>query len=1108
MAAACVGGALLSAFLQVAFHRVTSPKLLHFFRGRKLDEALLRKLNIKLLSINSLADDAEQKQFMDTRVKAWLSAVKDVVFDAEDLLDEIDYELTKRQVEAESECQSLSSKVSSFFNSTFSSFNRKIDSGLKQVLENLEYLASQKGDLGLKEATYFGLQPGSVSEVQQKLPSTSLVAENVIYGRDDDTETIFNWLTSETHNHSQLSILSIVGMGGVGKTTLAQHVYNDPRMEEVHFSIKAWVCVSDYFDVMVVTSTILEAITKSKDDSRNLEMAHARLKEKLSGKKFFLVLDDVWNERRDKWEAVQTPLNFGATGSKILVTTRSEKVATTMWSSKVHRLMHLQEDHCWDVFAKHAFQDDHPQLNAEMKDIGIKIVKKCKGLPIALKAIGSLLHTKSSFSERECVLESKIWDLPREENEIMPALLLSYHHLSSHLKRCFTYFALFPKDYKFDKESIILLWLAENFLHCPQHNKSPEEIGELYFDDLLSRSFFQRSSGLESCFVMHDLLNDLAKYVCGDIYFNLEVDKALFIPERARHISFAINDVKYFDSSYDAKRLRTFIPLPTFIKLSPLNDPWQCKVSFHELFSKFKFIHTLSLLCCSGLLEVPDSIGDLKHLRSLDLSCTHIRKLPDSSCLLYNLQILKLNYCLLLKELPSNLYKLSNLRCLEFIGTSVRKMPMHMGKLKNLQVLSSFYVGKSSGIQQLVGLNLHGGLLIGDMQNILNPSDALQVDLKNKKHLVKLELEWNSNQIPDNPRKEKQVLEYLQPPKHLKNFSISHYGGTQFPSWLSDSSLSNVVSLRLIGCKYVLQLPPLGLLPFLKELTIIELDGIVGVGAEFHGSSSSSFTCLETLYFYNMKEWEEWDCETPFPRLQHLSIVHCPKLKGLPNQLLHVKQIIICECERFTISGHNTESSTLERIGDTINNNSLEVLHIYSCLYINIPLRLRYNLLVTLDIDGGFDSPMTFPLDFFPKLCSLKLRCCNLQMISQDHTHNHLKDLDISKSPQFESFPMEGLSAPKLVKFSIKELKNLKLLPKRMDILLPSLTDIRILDCPQVELCSDGGLPSNLNTMDLSDCSKFMASMKMALGANNSLEVLSVQKLDVESFPDEGIVVV
>jgi len=1093
MAAACVGGALLSAFLQVAFDRLASPQVIDFFRGRKLDQKLLGNLNIMLHSINALADDAELKQFRDPHVKAWLFAVKEAVFDAEDLLDEIDYELTRRRVQAQP--QTITYKVSNFFNTTFSSFNKKIESGLKEVLDKLEYLARQKGALGLKEPTYSSGESGS--NVSQKLPSTSLVAESVIYGRDADKDMIINWLTLETHIQKQPSILSIVGMGGLGKTTLAQHVYNDPKMDDAKFDTKAWVCVSNYFDVLIVSKTILEAITDKKDDSGNLEMVHKRLKERLSGKKILLVLDDVWNQSRDEWEAVQTPLSYGAPGSRILVTTRNEKVASNM-QSKVHRLKQLQEDECWKVFEKHASKDDNLELKDELKEIGRRIVEKCKGLPLALKTIGCMLRTKSSISDWESILESNTWDLPEEDSEIIPALFLSYHDLPSYLKRCFAYCALFPKDYEFVKEELILLWMAENFLQCPQQIRHPEEVGEHYFNDFLSRSFFQQSSRFQSCFVMHDLLNDLAKYVCGDICFNLEADKARCIPKMTRHFSFAIKEVKYFDSLHNGKRLRTFIPLPTFGSMSFVNDPWQCKLSLHELFSMFKFIHILSLLCCSGLREVPDSLGDLKHLRSLDLSCTDIRKLPDSTCLLYNLQILKLNYCHFLKELPSNLYKLNNLRCLEFIATSVRKVPMHMGKLKNLQVLSSFYVGKSSefGIQQLVGHNLHGRLSIGDMQNIVDPSDALQVDLKNKKHLVELELEWNSNHITDNPRREKQVLEYLQPSKHLKNFSISYYGGTQFPSWLCDNSLSNMVSLSLIGCKYCLQLPPLGHLPFLKKLMIIELDGIVSVGAEFHGSDSSSFTSLETLYFSNMKEWEEWECETAFPLLKHLSIVQCPKLKGLPKQLLHVKQIIICECERFTIN--------MERTGGTITNNSLEVLRIYSCLYMNIPMRLCYNLLVTLELDGGFESPMTFPLDFFPQLSSLKLSCGNLQMISQNHTHNHLKDLDISKSPQFESFPIDGLSAPRLVRFSIKELVNLKLLPKCMDILLPSLTDLRILDCPQVELFSDGGLPSNLNTMDLSECSKFMASVKVALGANNSLEVLSVEKLDVESFPDEG----
>jgi len=282
-----------------------------------------------------------------------------------------------------------------------------------------------------------------------------------------------------------------VGMGGLGKTTLAQHVYNDPKIEDAKFDIKAWVCVLDNFHVLTLTKTILEAITDRNDDSENLEMVHKKLKEKLSGKKFLLVLDDVWNQRQDEWEVVRTPLTYGATGSRILVTTRDEKVASNM-QYKVHRLKQLQEDECWKVFTKHASKDDNLELNDEQKEIVRKIVEKFKGLPLALKTIGCLLCSKSSILDWKSILESDIWNLPKEESEIIPALLLSYHYIPSHLKRCFAYCALFPKDYEFVKEKLILLWMTQNFLGCPQQVRHPEEVGEQYFNDLLSRSFFQQ----------------------------------------------------------------------------------------------------------------------------------------------------------------------------------------------------------------------------------------------------------------------------------------------------------------------------------------------------------------------------------------------------------------------------------------------------------------------------------------------------------------------------------------------------------------------------------------------------------------------------------------
>ena len=519
-------------------------------------------------------------------------------------------------------------------------------------------------------------------------------------------------------------------------------------------------------------------------------------------------------------------------------------------------------------------------------------------------------------------------------------------------------------------------------------------------------------------------------------------------------------------------------------------------------------------------------------------------------CSLYNLQILKLRNCKSFKEFPSNLHKLSNLRYLDFSGTMVRRMPMDFEKLKDLQVLSSFYVerGIHSNIQQLGELNLHGTCSISELQNIINPSDASAANLKNKAHLVKLELKWNANS--ENSVKVREVLEKLQPSKHLMELSILSYGGTRFPDWFGDNSLSNVVSLKLSNCINCVLLPPLGILPSLKKLEITGLFAIVLIGREFYRNESISssviipFASLQTLVFEDMKGWKEWDCKTvtnAFPHLQTLPIRNCPNLKAcLPEQLpcLMKLEISCCEqlvasvslspsvhemriikCGKLQVDYHPATLKILKISGPcmkelllemehTLSHTTLKSLEIEDCPTMEIPLGSCYNFLVDLDIISSCDSLRTFPLHFFPKLESLNLeKCSNLEMISQDYKLDYsLKFLSISFCTKFVSFPKGGFSAPSLMKFEIRKLENLKSLPECMHTFFPSLTGLNIYDCPQLESFSDEGLPSSLPCLNLNGCSNLLiGSMKCALGINPSLTHLKVEKVDAESFPDQGL---
>lgn len=364
MAAALVGGSILSAFLQVLFDKIASPQVVDFFKCRRLDDGLLHKLNSTMISVGGVLDDAEEQQITKPAVKNWLDELRDAVYQADDLLDEIAYEALRLELEAGS--QTTIDQVKNFFSSV-NPFKKGMEKKLGEMLDRLEYLVRQKDVLGLRES--IGENPSS-----RRMPTTCLVDEFGVYGREDDKEAIMRFLLSDG---SQLGVIPIVGMGGVGKTTLAQLVYNDSRVQQC-FDSKAWVYVSEEFHVSRITKDIIEEVTRENCYARTLNQLQLELKESLMGKRFFIVLDDVWNDKHADWDTMQRPLKFGAQGSKIVVITRSNSVATVIQTPPIHHLKELTDDNCCFLFRKHAFCYENTSVPPDLEAIGREIVEGVK----------------------------------------------------------------------------------------------------------------------------------------------------------------------------------------------------------------------------------------------------------------------------------------------------------------------------------------------------------------------------------------------------------------------------------------------------------------------------------------------------------------------------------------------------------------------------------------------------------------------------------------------------------------------------------------------------------------------------------------------------------
>ncbi|GKV26527.1 hypothetical protein SLEP1_g35814 [Rubroshorea leprosula] len=738
-------------------------------------EEEVEKLERNLDLVLSVLAHAEEKKTTDQLVKKWLHKLKEAAYDMEDALDEwkTRAELELKGAENAANRQGkviLLCNVLSCFSLRRLSNRREVARSIKEINRRIDEIVKEKDKYQLESKKI---------ELPKRPESSSFVDVSKLCGRDGVKRKILRYLlegNSEEEAGKLIQTISIVGMGGLGKTALAQLVGNDPDVKK-HFESVIWVCVSDSFNEKRVAKAIIQGLENLSGsatyglESDPLEVLLGRISKYIEGKKYLLVLDDVWADKGEMWDSLKVTFDLGAAGSRILVTTRDLQVASIMGSSN-YQIIHLEklgDEECWSILRDTAFRGkDKLKSREDLEEIGRKIANRCKGLPLAAKVLGSLLRSRSTKGEWLTILDSEIWELNLAQKEIFAPLLLSYYDLPHPVRRCFLYCVLFPKDFEYPYHGITSQWLAQGFLGSDP-DADLELVGLEYFNILVAHFFFQDFTiwnGQIYHFKLHDVVHDFGKYLAED-EFAMKVVESEHLSTNStkhRHLLVMVDKRMTFPTFISgAEKLRTLVTYTGEDALTPK--------ALRSLFNHCRQLRLLDFSLPVGpdhlCNEVPEEVGKLLHLRFINLAFSQkLERLPEALCNILNLECLMLTGCQNLKHLPESIGKLLNLRFLSTNGCfALTHYPKDIRKLTSLRTVLGAITradrndDKEFSLADLGNLKHLHSIRMKVVGNSIDKEEARKAELQNVEELLIYLAEGVE---------ESDIIEALHPPSGIR----------------------------------------------------------------------------------------------------------------------------------------------------------------------------------------------------------------------------------------------------------------------------------------------------------------------------------------------------